>query len=240
LQLRLNRRFTNGFQLGLGHTWAKTVGIAGNNDSDGTPSVQAMAYYDRNRAQAGIDQRHNFQATGIYELPFGKGKAMATEGLTAAILGGWQLNGVLSLYTGSPFTVTTPSRLNLPGSNNTANQINENVAKVGEIGPGQVFYDKSAFQQITVDNVFGNMAYNTLAGPGAANVDFGLFRAFQVTERFGVQFRAEAFNATNTPHFANPNGDVSSSNFMRITGTRNTGREGIDERVFRFGLRLNF
>ena len=84
------------------------------------------------------------------------------------------------------------------------------------------------------------MAFNSITGPGAVNLDLGLFRAFQFTERVGMQFRAEAFNATNTPHFANPNGDVSSSNFMRITGLRNTGREGIDERVFRFGLRLNF
>ena len=240
LQLRLNRRFSNGFQMGLGHTWAKTMGIAGNDNSDGTPAVQALAYYDRNHGRAGIDQRHNFQLTSIYELPFGRGKRFVESGVGAAILGGWQLNGVFSAYTGTPFRVSTPNRLNMPGSNNTANQISESVTKVGEVGPGQVFYDKSAFQQVTEQNVFGNMSYNSLSGPGAVNLDLGLFRAFQVTERFGMQFRAEAFNATNTPHFSNPNGDVSSSNFMRITGLRNTGREGIDERVFRLGLRLNF
>ena len=81
---------------------------------------------------------------------------------------------------------------------------------------------------------------NTLAGPGVFNLDFGLFRKFDVTEKVDVQFRAEMFNVTNTPHFSNPTGNVTSGNFMLATGIRNTGREGIDQRFFRFGLRIGW
>jgi hypothetical protein len=90
-------------------------------------------------------------------------------------------------------------------------------------------------------------------------LDLGLFREFKLTEGIKLQFRAEAFNATNTPHFNAPGSNASSpsrdeagnilldangrprlNGFMEITSVRSYGREGIDERVFRFGLRLGF
>ena len=102
------------------------------------------------------------------------------------------------------------------------------------------------------DKRFGNTAMNILRGPGLANWDFGLFRKFDVSERWKVEFRAEAFNLTNTPHFSNPGTNVSSFNpeitdplrryggYTEITSTNNPGRDGIDERQFRFGVRLSF
>jgi len=72
------------------------------------------------------------------------------------------------------------------------------------------------------------------------NLDLSIYRSFRITETIKAQFRAEAFNASNTPHFGNPRSDVSSTNLGVITAVQNTGREGIDERFFRFGLRLSF
>jgi hypothetical protein len=72
------------------------------------------------------------------------------------------------------------------------------------------------------------------------NWDFGLFREFTLTERFRLQFRAESFNFSNTPHFDVPDNDVSSDTFMQISNTISLGREGIDERQIRFGLRFSF
>jgi len=72
-------------------------------------------------------------------------------------------------------------------------------------------------------------------------VDAGLDRNFRITERFELKFRAEAFNVANTPHHANPNStqaSVSNSSFMQVTDIRNTGRDGLDERTFRLGLKL--
>ncbi|MGH9427878.1 MAG: hypothetical protein ACRD2L_16455, partial [Terriglobia bacterium] len=88
--------------------------------------------------------------------------------------------------------------------------------------------------------------------PGTANLDLGLFRNFRISERMQLQFRAEVFNFTNTPHFQNPGGNVSNmtlnadgsirslGGYTVITAVKNGGREGVDERVFRFGVRLSF
>jgi hypothetical protein len=73
-----------------------------------------------------------------------------------------------------------------------------------------------------------------LRGPGSVNFDFSLFRTFRIVERLELQFRADAANLFNTPHFLDPNGDITSGNFLTITSANN------DERQFRFGLRLAF
>ncbi|PYU07682.1 MAG: hypothetical protein DMG33_04135, partial [Acidobacteria bacterium] len=74
----------------------------------------------------------------------------------------------------------------------------------------------------------------SLLGPGSVNFDFNLFRTFKLTERFNLQFRADAANLFNAPHFNNPVGSRSSSNFLHVTSAKN------DERQFRFGLRMSF
>jgi len=107
------------------------------------------------------------------------------------------------------------------------------VKKLGGVGPGQPFYDPSAFAAVTRVG-YGNVGRNTLLGPGTVNMDFSLFRSFNVTERLNLQFRADAANFFNSPHFNNPNGDFTSGAFLTITSAKD------DERQFRFGLRLSF
>jgi hypothetical protein len=81
-----------------------------------------------------------------------------------------------------------------------------------------------------------------LRGPGLINADLGVNRKFQLTERFELSFRTDAFNIANTPHHVMPSGNasVNSSNFLQATGIANTGREGIDQRSIRFALRLGW
>ncbi len=177
---------------------------------------------------------------------------MLTHGIGSAVLGGWQINNILSFMTGTPFSVTSSgTSLDLPGSTQRADQITAQVTKLGGTGPGQSFFDPLSFAPVTAAR-FGNAGYNSLRGPGVANWDFGLFREFSLRERYRLQFRAEAFNFSNTPHFANPGGNVSNlslnpngtvrslGGFSEITNTISLGREGYDERQFRFGLRLSF
>ncbi|PYU95076.1 MAG: hypothetical protein DMG08_05800, partial [Acidobacteria bacterium] len=116
----------------------------------------------------------------------------------------------------------------------------------GQIGRGVPFFDPSAFRPVQgTPERFGTAGRNSLRGPGYGNVDISLFRAFRATERLEIQFRAEAMNLTNTPHFNNPNANASdgynpdgtlrtSSNFFAVTSARS------DERQLRFGLRLSF
>jgi hypothetical protein len=240
LQSKLERRFASGVQVAVAYTFSKAIAWSGNENSDGSPRINLPQYFHLNRALSGIDRTHAFHVTSIAELPFGKGKAWANTGFGAALLGGWQVNGIWSMYSGAPFSVTAPGAdLNAPGNTQRADQVKPEVAKLGGTGPGQKFYDPTAFAQVREPR-FGTAGFNRLRGPGSVNIDAGLFRRFQITERFNVQFRAEAFNFTNTPKFSAPNADVSSSQFMEITSTQGIGREGIDERVFRFGLRLGW
>jgi len=139
--------------------------------------------------------------------------------------------------------------LNAPFNSQRADLVKPNVRKLGGVGPGQAFYDWTAFAPVT-EARFGTAGFNILRGPGLVNLDLGLFREFKMTERLHIQFRAEAFNMSNTPHFSNPSSTISNlrlnpdgsfrSGVFEVTGTRNAGREGVDERVFRFGLRLSF
>jgi carboxypeptidase family protein/TonB-dependent receptor-like protein len=255
LQATLERRMARGVALNMSYTWGKGIGY--NDNSDGGPrSVQALAYFERNRALVGYDRTHNFQVSNIIETPFGKGKRWATSGAAAALLGGWQINNLLSLYSGTPFSVGADGNsLRMPGSGQTADQVKEKVATLGGTGRQTPWFDPDAFANLSTargQERFGNTGLNILRGPGIVNLDLGLFRRFQVTERVRVEFRAEAFNFTNTPHFANPGANVTNyqpaqtdparryNGYTEITGVTNIGRDGIDERQFRFGLRLSF
>jgi hypothetical protein len=251
LQSMLERRFAGGIQLAAAYTWSKIIGW--NDNSDSGPSVNALAHFDRNRVVRGYDRPHNLQISNVIELPFGRGKRWVSDrGVASALLGGWQVNNILSFYSGTPFSVgSSGTSLNMSGSSQTADQVKPAVAKLGGVGRGQSYFDPFAFAPVTQPR-FGNTAYNILRGPGVANWDFGLFRRFHLTERFRIEFRMEAFNSTNTPHLANPGTNVSNFNptiddplrrfggFTEITGTSSTGRDGIDERQIRFGLRLSF
>lgn len=253
LQTSLERRFADGMQVGVSYTWSKAIGICCSENSDGLAAIQLPEYYHLNRAVTASNSPHNLTMNGVWELPFGRGKKWASQGGPLTwVVSGWQLNGILSLVSGQPFSVTSSATsLNAPGNAQRADQVKESVAMLGGAGRGQSFFDPLAFRPVT-DARFGTAGFHTLIGPGIVNLDAGIFRNFQVTERIGIQFRAEAFNATNTPHFANPGNNVSNlqlnpdgsiralGGFTEITGLQNTGRDGIDERVFRFGLRLSF
>ncbi len=262
LQMTLKRRFSNGLQVQANYTWGKAVGLAGlGGDNDGTLAISEPNFRHLNRGILAINIPQNLQLTGAWELPFGKGKRWGSDNaVVSALAGGWQLSWLYGAFTGYPFSVTASgTSLNAPGSTQRADQVKSEVKKLGGIGVGNPYYDPTAFAPVTTAR-FGTAGFNILTSPGTANLDLGLFREFRITEALKLQFRVEAFNATNTPHFAAPGGNVSSpsrdaagniltdpatgllrlNGFMEVTGTRQFGREGIDERIFRFGARLSF
>jgi hypothetical protein len=241
LQASLNRRFTSGLLLKAAYTYSRAINVA--DYSDWTSFAwNAPSVFDRNRAPAGYNIPHIFQFAYVYELPFGGGKRWANDGAGKAILGGWQINGIFSSFQGRQFTVTASgSSLNMPGNQQTADQVKETVEKLGNVGDDGTFFDTSAFTPVT-EVRFGTVGRNTMRGPGVVNMDLGLFRTFKLTEKLNLQFRAEAFNMSNTPHFGNPNGNANSSNFGKITSTPSgSTRDALGRsREFRFGLRLSF
>ncbi|MCP5113785.1 MAG: TonB-dependent receptor, partial [bacterium] len=116
LQMRMTRRSAGGHQFSLAYTWSHGRGYT-SESSTAQPRVRHPLYYDRNYGSLNQDRRHNMVISNAYELPFGPGKRFASSGPAAWILGGWQINGLASLRTGRPSTVTAPTgSLNSQGS----------------------------------------------------------------------------------------------------------------------------
>jgi hypothetical protein len=238
LQMSLNRRFKDGLLLKGAYTYSRAIDEAAY--SDWTEFMwNAPSVFYRNRAQASHNIPHNFQLGFAYELPFGEEQRWATTGARKAIFGGWQMNGVFAAYQGRPFTVfASDASLNMPGNAQTADQVKDTVEKLGNVGNAGTFFDTSAFARVT-EVRFGNTGRNILRGPGVVNLDLSLFRTFNLSDRYKLQFRAEAFNVSNTPHFANPENDVNSSDFGKVLETNGDAAMG-RSREFRFGLHLTF
>jgi hypothetical protein len=243
LQAQLRRRFADGLSLSVSYTWGKA--LSPNENSSfllADNKTQALAYMSRNYSLTSTDRTHNVGISNVWELPFGPGRRWLSEkGAASYILGGWQINNIVSIMSGAPFSVLADdTSLNLPGSVQTADQVKPTVQKLGGKGHSTPYFDPSAFAEVT-EARFGTSGYFSQRGPGLFNWDFGLTREFAITSGVKLQFRMEAFNFTNTPHLANPDNDVGDgSDFMTITDTQDLAREGIDERQFRLGFRVVF
>jgi len=242
LQTSLNKQLSKGLLIKGAYTYSKAINMT---DDDGWASVGynwGPVFY-RNRAAAGYDRTHVLQMGWVYELPVGRGKTFANSGPASYILGNWQVNGVISAYTGTPFSVSAPgAALNAPSNSQNADQLKSDVVRLGGVGPGTNYYDPTAFAAATTPGRFGSTGRNILRSPGTFNTDLSVFREFLFRERMRLSFRAEFFNLPNTSHFGSTgeNGgsgmastDVTNPNFLRITSS-------YGERQIRFGLRLAF
>ncbi|WP_321476816.1 TonB-dependent receptor [uncultured Paludibaculum sp.] len=238
LQTSVRKSLSKGLMLQGAYTWSKAINMT---DEDGWASVgwNWGPAFRRNRAAAGYDRTHVLQMGWVYELPMGKGKQFVTSGVGAMILGGWSVNGVMSNYTGTPFTVSgSGGALNAAGNTATADQVGP-ANRIGAIGAGSTYYNTSAFANVTTASTggvyrFGTAGRNILRNPGVWNTDLMINRTFQITERISTAFRAEFYNLPNTSHFGGvSSGDVTNGNFMRILSSSG-------ERQVRFGLRLGF
>ncbi len=232
LQMKLDRRFANSLGVTTSYTYAKGMGFQ--TGDDGGP--RWYINFRRNYARNDYDRTHTFVQSYIYDLPFGKGKKWLNSGVTSTVLGGWRLNGILTLMTGTPITVTTSgTTLNAPGNTQTADQIADVTFPKGintiAAGGGE-WFSRSAF---AVPNGirFGSSGRNIFNGPGFFNLDASLFKIFALTERVKMELRAEAFSVTNTPQFSNPNSNLGDANFGFITGAGGA-------RNLQLGLRFDF
>ena len=170
------------------------------------------------------------------------------------IVGGWQMNHILSFYSGTPFNViASGTSLNAPDSDQRADIVKPQVEILGGIGRNNPYFDPMAFRPVT-EARFGTAGFNSLRGPGVASWDVGVFRLVQLPRQMNLQFRMEAFNVTNRPRFRNPrtstdnNTNVSNlilnpdgsvrdlNGYAVITQTEDTG----SERQVRFGVRFGW
>jgi len=179
--------------------------------------------YDLNDeiASSDFDVRHSFNLSGLYHLPFGRGqKLFGNWGRPEELaLGGWQFNGILGMRTGTPVNVTTAGGIQAcPGMR--PNLVGDPTIPKDKRTLAE-YFNTAAFVAPTGGQCIpGDTPRNILTGPGYVNADLSLFKDFAITERARLQTRFEFFNATNTPHFSNPNADLATSTtFGSITRT---------------------
>lgn len=238
LQMSLNGRVAKGAIIRTAYTWSKAMNWA---DDDGWVGLSwnDPAMWGRNWARGGFDRTHNFQIGGSWELPFGKGQSYLNDGATAMLLGGWQINGTIAVFSGTPMTIGADgAALNAIGNSQTADQVKATVDKPKGIGRGHEWFDRSAYAQV-LEARYGNTHRTSLRGPGVFNSNASIFRDFGLSERFTLQFKTEFFNVTNTPIFNGPQTNVNNADFGYVTST-NGGYGSPAERNIRFGLRLSF
>jgi hypothetical protein len=231
LQLKLNRRFSNGLGIISSYAFGKSI--------DYNSSTNQIHLAD-NKGLAALDRRHIFTEGVIYELPFGQGKRWAQSGVAMWVLGGWQLNGLWTWESGLPLDITiSATSLNAPGNGNRPN-VNGPVQIFGRIGPGQLYFDTSAFSA-PPSNTLGNVGRNVLHGPHLFDIDMSVFRRFRITERLGVEFRAESFNLSNTPWFDRPDTNFSDAAFGQVTTAQGTQTVKVNmNRALQGSLRVTF
>ena len=242
-QMELKKRYSSGLTYGVAYTWSKTHGDgeAGGNQGANIQQPRFCRTCDRGRLR--FDQRQYVVANFVWDMP-----GSNLPGALKHVIGGWQSNGIVSLRTGFPFT--------LRGSRGDLNVREESPRPdiVGEPRSGnqnrKQWYRPEAFQRVTCRIPerqdlcrFGTFGYNVLDSPGQRRVDFGLFKNFQLTERYRLQFRSEYYNALNTPYFRDPSGiSFSSTDVLTPDGSRVGEIRGTrqDMRIIQFGLKLSF
>lgn len=237
VQVKLNRRFNNGFSLTTSYTYGKGMGYQ--NGDDG--GLDFYLNQRRNWARNDFDRTHTFVQSYVYDLPFGPGRRWLRSGLVGNVFGNWRVNGVLTVMTGTPMTLTPSSNnLNTPSSTQTVDQVAP-VEILKGVGPGSPWFSASSFAAPIGNGVAGNTGRNFLSGPGFFTLDASLFKIITFREHYNLELRGESFSITNTPQFANPGTTLGSSNFGYITGTlggNSTASSG--NRVLQLGVKFTF
>jgi hypothetical protein len=231
-QFQLERRHSNGLMYTLSYTWSRAEDIAcsGFFGVEGC-SIQNPYNLDADKGVAAYDLPHTFNASWVYELPFGRGHQYKSNnrGVDYA-LGGWQINGILTLTSGIPYDVGVSGDPANTGGSGCCTYGYERLNVVGNYHVGNITpsagFNTSAFALPDL-YTYGNEGRDALRTGSFSNIDFSLFREFPLprSETAKVQFRFESFNTFNHPTWGTPTVDFNNTNFGRIFGTRSTPRQ---------------
>jgi hypothetical protein len=256
LEVQLSRRFSNGVSFQASYTLAKSEDTRSFDPAftiitrGGTTGQSAgnTPFDNRDRelnyARSDFDRRHALQGYGVFELPFGRGKRWGNgwNKPTDLLLGGVQLAGVLRMYSGRPFTVFSGV--------NTLSQVVLTPASCRDCSPDlgsvilengrNVFFDADQRSRFFAPAAgeFSNLGRNFFTGPRLFNIDLSLTKRFRFDESRNLELRIEAQNATNTPSFTVPDGNLTSfttGNFGQILGTTTSS-----SRKVQFAAKFNF
>jgi len=208
LQVSMRKEYSHGLVFTLAYTFSKSLMEGyGRNEGDG---INPNTYQNpRNRAaekgRVGWGAAHVAVMSFIYDVP---APQPLSRGIPGVFFGGWQANGIVTLRSGFPFTVTQGNIINTAGSPVRPDRIASGKLSERTL---QKWFDPDAFRIVSCVNAaipeackYGNSGMGILEGPGFKNIDFSLFKNFNLRERAKLQFRAEFFNLFNTPQFGIP------------------------------------
>jgi hypothetical protein len=229
MQVKIDRRLTGGLQMTNSYTLGRGYNYF-QGDSNGT--IATPADFERSWGRTSFDQLHNFVSSFVYILPWGpQGKWLQT-GWMGRVFGDWQVTGIFSASSGTPIDFTASAAgLRAPGNTQTPNATGKPEV-LGGIGSSDLWFDTSVFSA-PPPGTWGNVERNgLLTGPGYTNLDASVVKIVRFGTRH-AEIRADFFNVTNSPHWNNPSGSLTSNNFGRVTGS-------FGERIIRFGGRFLF
>ncbi len=252
LSAKVTHRFGNGVSLIGNYTWAKAI-----DDTSGIRTQGFDTLFPQNsdcirceRGLSSFDVRHRLVTSVLYELPFGRGKAMNIQNpVLNAVAGGWQTGGIITMQTGVPGTLSIGGVDNAATSDGGYDRPNSTGAPVfaADRTPSR-WLNPAAFTEAP-PGYFGSVGRNTIEGPGIFNVDMEVHKVFHMPyrESHQIQFRLEAFNVLNHPNWGMPNLNILSGaafpgqpgtnahqNFGVINGTQTSMRQ------VQIGLKYSF
>ncbi len=237
LQLTLEKRMSYGLSFLGAYTYGKSLDNgAGGNSSTGESriNIQNPQNLAADYGLSNFDIRQRFTLSTVYQLPFGHGRQFLAHvnRVLDAVAGGWQLSSLLTLQAGMPFSVSMATTTSNTGTFQRPNRVCDGSLSADQRSIKQ-WYQLSCFAA-PPNYTFGNTARNVLIGPGLETWDLGTDKDFRLTERFGLQFRSEFFNALNHPNFGLPNASIGSAAAGTITTVITNARQ------IQFALRLHF
>jgi len=241
LELSLRRQYTHRLAYGLSYTWSHNIADF-NTPINGDFTPQNSYDMAAERGDSALDVRHRFVGNVTWALPIGEGGwILKHPGRASRILGGWQVNSIVTLQTGNPFTVTAPDMSGTGGNHaSRADSIGDPFAGASTdphhyVTGGNGFYINPAAFRTPLVGTFGTAHPFSVHGPGYKNIDLSLFKSFALSEAKRLEFRSEFFNAFNHANFAAPSSYIGDPNsFGKVSGTVG------DPREIQFALKLYF
>ena len=214
LQTKVEKRFSNHLSFLGAYTYGKSLDEQSQASLgfDNSTSVRSEYNYRWEKSRSDYDQTHRFVVSYTYEVPFGEN----LKGAAKLLANGWQLVGIHSFTTGTPFTIHAMTDFSNAGGDARPNAV---VGVSDEPSGGrsrQQWFNPAAFTN-PVSGQFGNVGRNTISGPGNVTIDFSIFKNFPINERARFQFRTEFFNLINHPNFRSPSTTYDGSNPGELT-----------------------
>jgi hypothetical protein len=235
---KLEKRMSNGLQFIAAYTYGHALANSGTTLSGSSNLyTKDQTNFATSYSSASWDIRHNITTGFNYAIPFGRGQTYGANmnKFLQALVGNWQTNGILTLHTGNPYTVRANGCQGVWSgcSPDLVNGATADAAPSGGRNPTEWFDTANFLEPASLTG--GNLGLQSNNAPPTRTLDFSIFKDFDITERWKIQFRAESFNFANTPQFGTPDATLGDTNFGQVTSSQ-VGTE----RHIQFQLRLQF